>query len=86
METQKNESPVAAGQFAHQDADAGAIVARGGDDEKVVDTLIARFALMGHAVHRLADGGFLVERWGLTRHCADVTALQAFLVQIGGRP
>lgn len=86
MEPQKSESPVAAGQFAYQDADVGAIVARRELDEKVVNTLIARFALMGHTVHRLADGGFLVERWGLTRHCADVTALRAFLVQIGGQP
>ena len=49
-------------------------------------TLLAKFALLGHAVHRLADGGFLVTRWGLmTRHCPDAASLAAFLATVGGR-
>jgi len=82
---QEKAAGVGAPEAACKETDASSID-RSREDDKQVDTLIARFALMGHAVHRLADGGFLVERWGLTRHCADVAALQAFLVQIGGRP
>lgn len=52
---------------------------------KTEATLLAKFALMGHAVHRLADGGFLVTRWGLTRHCPDAASLAAFLATVGGR-
>lgn len=48
-------------------------------------TLLAKFALLGHAVHRLADGSFLVTRWGLTRHCPDAASLAAFLATVGGR-
>ena len=50
---------------------------------KQVATLTAQFALRGFAVHSLAEGGWLVERWGLVRHCRDITALQEFSVQVG---
>jgi len=60
------------------------IVASTPDCDKIVSSFKARFALLGHAVHDLADGGFIVSRWNLTRHCPDVRALGAFLKQIGG--
>jgi len=44
---------------------------------KAATTLIAKFALAGHAVHRL-ESGFLVCRWGQTRHCPDLDALINF--------
>ncbi|GAO20498.1 hypothetical protein HF896_05300 [Alicycliphilus denitrificans] len=44
----------------------------------------AKLAIMGHAVFDLAEGGFIVTRWGMARHCADVGQLAAFLEQIGG--
>lgn len=46
-------------------------------------TLIAHFALAGHSVHRLADGGFLVCRFGHARHCPDLAALAGFARQTG---
>jgi len=45
--------------------------------DKHLATVIAQFALRGHAVHRL-ESGFLVTRWGMSRHCADFAALINF--------
>ena len=53
-------------------------------EEKTFATLAAKFALLGHAVDKLADGGFMVTRWSMSRHCPDVAALSAFLAVIGG--
>ena len=38
----------------------------------------ARFAMKGAAVHRLADGGYIVCQWGLSRAIPDLPALAAF--------
>lgn len=84
MTAQKRETPLAGGAGANQITQAE-IVASAGDENKLVATLIARMALMGHAVYKLADGGYLISRWGMTRYCADPAQLAAFLVQIGGR-
>lgn len=54
------------------------------DEGKTLATLKAKFALAGHSVHTLADGGFLVCRWGV-RHVPDLHALAAFARQIGVR-
>ena len=43
--------------------------------------MIAKFALAGHEVHRGDAGDFLVCRWGLTRWCADLDALQLWRPQ-----
>lgn len=53
-------------------------------DAKAVATIKAKLAIMGHAVFDLAEGGYIVTRWGMVRHCADVGQLAAFLEQIGG--
>lgn len=50
--------------------------------QKAEATLIAAFALRGFTVHKAAEG-FLVSRWGLTRHCPDLKALYAFAKQVG---
>lgn len=50
---------------------------------KMQFTLIAALALHGHEVHTLARGGFLVCRWGQTRGCPSLEALQAFARQVG---
>jgi hypothetical protein len=42
-----------------------------------VATLVAAFVDAGHAVHVVADG-WLVCRWGMTKHCPDARALAAF--------
>jgi hypothetical protein len=46
-------------------------------------TLMAQFALRGHAVHRLADGGYLVCKHGFVKHCPDLHALAGFARQTG---
>ena len=45
---------------------------------KISSNLIAWFAISGHSVHRLADGGFIVCKHGYAKHCPDVEALAAF--------
>ena len=72
MIAHKSESPAATGQCAankntHLDFTA----------EKSATTLIAKFALSGHQVHRL-EHGYVVCRWGQTRHCPDLDALINF--------
>ncbi|WHZ12965.1 MAG: hypothetical protein OJF60_003406 [Burkholderiaceae bacterium] len=55
-------------------------------DAKALATLRAELALRGYAVHDSSAGGFLVCRWGLTRHCSGVEELRVFLRLIGGQP
>lgn len=52
-------------------------------DGKAIATQIASLALAGHAVHQIADGGFLVCKYGMTHHAQDVAALQAFAKKLG---
>ena len=75
--TQKAQSPAATGLSAYENTSTGIV------SPKRETTLIARFAIKGAAVHRLADGGFIVAQWGLTRHCADFAALVGFARQMG---
>lgn len=63
-----------------------AIVGEHPETGKRENTLVAQFALRGHAVHRLADGGFLVCRHGFVKHCPDLAALAGFARQTGVRP
>jgi len=51
--------------------------------EKSATTLIAKFALAGHAVHRGQTGDFIVSRWGQTRYCKNFAELQAFATKLG---
>lgn len=85
MAAPKSECPVGAGQVAEKSTDSLGIVAVPDDDRKPVARLKAAFALAGHAVHELADGGFLVCRFNFARHCPDVTALAAFAKLAGVR-
>jgi hypothetical protein len=52
-------------------------------DGKVIDTLIAKLAIAGHAVHQGHCGDFTVGRWGMSRYCQDAKALKAFAAQVG---
>ncbi len=54
-------------------------------DDKATATIIARLALEGHAVHRGRSGDFIASRWGMSRYCQDVAALQAFADLVGVR-
>jgi hypothetical protein len=46
-------------------------------------TIKAAFALNGHTVHKGTDGGFYVSRFGLSRYCKDLEALQDFAKLVG---
>ena len=52
-------------------------------DGKAIATQLARLALAGHAVHQLADGGFLVSKYRYTHHAKDFAALQDFARKLG---
>ena len=52
-------------------------------DGKAIATQIACLALAGHAVHQIADGGYLVCKYGYTHHAKDFAALQAFARKLG---
>lgn len=75
--TQKAQSPAATGLSANENTNPEIL------DPKRETTLIARFAMKGAAVHRMADGGFIVAQWGLSRHCVDFASLMAFARQMG---
>jgi phosphopantetheinyl transferase (holo-ACP synthase) len=51
---------------------------------KAISTQIAQLALKGHAVYKLADGGFLVCKYGYIHHAQDFEALQVFADRLGG--
>ena len=70
--TQKAQSPAATGLSANENSNPAIL------DPKRETTVIARFAMKGAAVHRLADGGYIVCQWGLTRAVPDLPALAAF--------
>lgn len=50
---------------------------------KAITTQIAELAIMGYAVHQLADGGYLVCKYGYTHHAPTFEALQAFAHRLG---
>jgi len=52
-------------------------------DGKAIATQIACLALAGHTVHHMADGGFLVSKYGYTHHAKDFAGLQAFARKLG---
>ncbi|MBK6867601.1 MAG: hypothetical protein IPG98_06615 [Burkholderiales bacterium] len=75
--TKKAQSPAATGLSANENTSSDIVGA------KRETTLIARFAMKGAAVHRLADGGYVVAQWGMSRHCVDFAALVGFARQMG---
>ena len=78
----KCESPAATGQCANQTIN-NLDYATGTRPGKAFSTLLAQFALRGHAVHPLADGGYLVSKYGMTHHAPDLAGLQAFAARVG---
>jgi hypothetical protein len=52
-------------------------------DGKAIATQIAHLALAGHTVHQIADGGFLVSKYGYTHHAKDYAGLQDFARKLG---
>lgn len=66
----------AANQAADPDGD-------GEPDPQATAALIEQLQAAGHDVRQDRSGGFLVSRWGMTRHCLDAESLQAFAKQLG---
>lgn len=75
----KSESPGATGLHATNQNSPADFTA----DQKRLATLKAQLACVGHEVYEMADGGLLVTRWGMSRHCPDLRTLVAFARQIG---
>lgn len=52
-------------------------------EPKAIFTLIAQFALAGHAVHKGQSGDFTVSKYCLSRYCQNFAELQDFARQLG---
>lgn len=55
-------------------------------DPKTIANLIGKLQAAGHDVRQDRSGGYLVTKWGMTRHCIDAESLQAFGKQLGMTP
>lgn len=80
---QAAKSPAATGLSANETTDAP-IVSQSLEERKHEATLMAKLALRGHAVYRIVEGGYIVVFHGYVKRCADLVALEAFAVQVGG--
>lgn len=74
----KSENPAATGFHATNQNSHSEFTA----EQKRLANIIAQMALAGHQVHRL-EHGFLVTRWGMSRHCPDLGSLAGFARQLG---
>ena len=83
----KNEAPGTTGSAEGQaDCRGGSLhSASASNDPKGFAALQSAYALQGYALHRVADGLLLVERWGYSRTLDSMTQAAQFLSQIGGR-
>lgn len=52
-------------------------------EQKRLATLTAEFAHAGHTVYQIAPSGFIVSRWGYTRHCPNLYCLATLARQMG---
>ena len=59
--------------------------ATGKRQRKAISTAVATLALHGHAVH-VGNGDYLVSRWGMSRYCQNLEALQDFARMVGAAP
>ena len=50
---------------------------------KATATQIEELVIAGHAVHKLAGGGYLVCKYGYTHHASDFAALRCFARRLG---
>jgi 3,4-dihydroxy-2-butanone 4-phosphate synthase len=46
-------------------------------------SLTSEFAHAGHTVYQIAPSGFIVSRWGYTRHCPNLYCLATLARQMG---
>lgn len=61
---------------------AGLIPVR--DQDKIKTTVYASAAMVGLEVYELADGSFIVSRWGFIRPVADLAGVMRMVRQMGG--
>jgi hypothetical protein len=83
----QNESPdVRTARASEQNkTDSGDFAATVADrQEKTQATVFAEAALRGVSVYPLADGTFIASRWGWIKPCADLSAVQRLVRQLGG--
>ncbi len=57
--------------------------ATGTRHSKAIATQVAHLAIAGHAVHHLADGGYLVCKFVNTHHAQDFEGFEAFALRLG---
>lgn len=55
----------------------------GTQHSKAIAALTAKLSIDGHAVHRLASGGFLVCKYGHSFHAQDFAVLEGFARRVG---
>ena len=86
MSAPKTEAPTvgAAQGFGEQGSVDCADSASLSTERKAFTTLQAQFSLKGYALHRMADGSLLIERWGYSRTVENIHRAAQFLAQIGG--
>ena len=54
------------------------------DARKAFDGLAARAAMAGCGLYRLADGEYLLSKWGITKACPDLRSVAALLDRMAG--
>jgi hypothetical protein len=87
MEAGKNEAPTVAavqgfgGQATNIDRDS----ASGDALQEAIARMKARAAQCGCTLHEMADGGYLLYRWGHCREVPCLRAVGALLRRIGGQ-
>lgn len=53
--------------------------------QKQIETLRARFALLGFELHVMPAGDLIATRWGLSKAIPNLQAADAFLREVEGR-
>ena len=61
----------------------GAVLPGGNADDKAEVSMRARAALAGCGLYQLADGCFLLTKWGLAKTCPDLRSVGALLARLG---
>jgi hypothetical protein len=86
MSAPKTEAPTvgAVQGFGEQGSVDSADSASLSNERKGFASLQAQFSLKGYALHRMADGSLLIERWGYSRTVENIHRAAQFLAQIGG--
>ena len=85
---------------AQKESPTGAVGAQAGENEKAHEaddivhqaqdhgkrfaTLQARAAMAGHTLQQARSGGFILSRWGHSKHFADLDTAEALIVRMKG--